>query len=412
MKSKINNILLGLLAFFATWGEGMQMVLSKASLVFPVLIILFIVLNYNYAFNAVKKYNILPKEFKHLFIFIFFHSLLFVLLNLGSIGFGTQTGDVNEEGYSFGTQDNGIIIVRYFLFLIFCVFLTVSLLSEKNLKIFGLFYSIGFISTIVLGGAYHGYAESLIRISGGLKDPNAMAFDALVSMAFSLFLFKRFQSKPIRFIILVSLIIELLAIILSFSRGALLALSVCAILYIVRKGFKRYLGILFVGILVTVLIGNYVIKSLDIDYDLIEARFSIKEMKEDKGSSRGDIWSAYLSNYDKYIITGTGINNSSSALKGNQLGVWDGYETHNLYLQFLVEYGFVGLILYLLYLRRILIVYKKTKDDFFCLLLMGISFMIVTFFLNIDKGRTMWIAFAIVNMVWSKSILLNRQLVR
>lgn len=143
-------------------------------------------------------------------------------------------------------------------------------------------------------------------------------------------------------------------------------------------------------------------KKMQIDSDVLKARFSLEEIKESKGSTRGDIWAAYLSSINKYYILGVGFNNSPSVIKGNTQGVDERYETHNLYLQFLVEYGFIGFLLYLLYWLGFIKLFKRIRGPVFFLYSMGILMMLITAFLNIDKGRTFWIVFAVINMVWMR----------
>jgi hypothetical protein len=58
----------------------------------------------------------------------------------------------------------------------------------------------------------------------------------------------------------------------------------------------------------------------------------------------------------------------------------------------------------LLYWRGYLRQFRKTKNDKWFLMSMGMVFLVVTFFLNIDKGRTFWIVLSLLNMVWMENI--------
>lgn len=122
---------------------------------------------------------------------------------------------------------------------------------------------------------------------------------------------------------------------------------------------------------VAIIVGTTAVRFLEIDTEMIETRFSIDEMKENKGANRGLIWEAYLTNIDKYFVTGMGIGNSPSIMKGNKQGVSETYESHNLYIQYFAEYGIVGLILYLLYWRDYIRQFKRTKIDKWFLMSMG-----------------------------------------
>lgn len=399
----LNIVLLALIGFFATWGEGMQHVFSRASLIYPALVAVYVVFNYGSLRRVLHRTAIVPKEFKILFLFILIHTVIYVIFNFNEIEFGRETGTANDEGFSYGKTESGMVIVRYFLFLLFSLYLTVTVSDERKLKVFSLSYIAGLICTII-GGAYHSYTDTLLRFSGGLQDPNAMAFDAIIALLFTLYLFNKYKTKGVRVFLTVSLVFEILAILISFSRGAYLAMLIWGIVYIVHKGLLRSLWkVLVVGVIALV-IGVIAIRSLGIDTEMLESRFSIEEMREKKGANRGFIWEAYLSNMDKYFVTGMGIGNSPSVMKGNKQGVSEDYESHNLYIQYFAEYGIIGLLLYLLYWRGYLRQFRKTKNDKWFLMSMGMVFLVVTFFLNIDKGRTFWIVLSLLNMVWMENI--------
>ena len=187
---------------------------------------------------------------------------------------------------------------------------------------------------------------------------------------------------------------------MSFSRGAYLALVIWGLLYFVRKGLIRNLGRIAMGVALFVIIGSIAANKIGIDMEILQERFSIEEMRENKGANRGYIWEVYLSNADKYFITGMGIGNSPKVMQGNEQGVAENYETHNLYLQFFAEFGIIGLLLYLRYWNSYMIRYRRIIGDEFILMTLGGVMMVVTFFLNIDKGRTFWIVLAILNMIW------------
>lgn len=393
-----NTILLFLIGFFATWGEGMQHIISRASLIYPAFVAIYIVYNFNSFKRIVRSQQIVPKEFKTLYIFITIHTAFYLLFNFQSIGFGTELGNANDAGFAYGKTETGIVILRYFMFLVFSLYLAVDFRNEDKLRTFSYAYIIGFIFTIV-GGAYNSYTNALMRFSGGLQDPNSMAFDALVAFILSMYLFHTNLSKTAKFFVIFSIIIDLLAIFLSFSRGAYLALFIWYLLYFIRKGVFRTIGRIILGFGLFVMIGLIAVNKMGIDVEILQERFSIEEIQENKGAKRGYIWEAYLCNADKYYITGMGIGNSPKVMQGNKQGVAENYETHNLYLQFFVEFGIVGLLLYLRYWKNYIKEYRRTKDKYFILFSVGICLLIVTFFLNIDKGRTFWIVLSLLNMI-------------
>lgn len=400
----LNIVLLALIGFFATWGEGMQKVISRASIIYPALAAVYMFFYYNSFIRSVRGKQIVPKEFKWLYVFILIHSIIYISLNFQSIGFGSEMGTTNDEGFAYGKTESGIVIIRYFLFLLFCLYLTVAFDNEYKLKIFAISFVIGFMCTILLGGAFHSYANALVRFSGGVQDPNVMAFDALVALIFSVYLYKSNKMFAIRMFLIVSFVIELLAVFLSFSRGAYLALAIWTLLYMIHKGLWRNIWKVIMGLVIFSIIGYMAMRNLGIDSEIVETRFSLEEMQEKKGANRGLIWETYLTNFDKYFVFGMGIGNSPKVMIGNKLGVSEAYESHNLYIQFFAEYGFIGLLLYLLYWRGYMHQNRRTQGNNYILMTVGWAFLVVTFFLNIDKGRTFWIVLAIINTVWMRNI--------
>ena len=181
-----------------------------------------------------------------------------------------------------------------------------------------------------------------------------------------------------------------------------MALFIWSILYFCRIGLSKHLWKIVIALFILIFAGGVIMKKMQINSDVLKARFSLEEIKESKGSTRGDIWAAYLSNINKYFVLGAGFDNSPSVIKGNTQGVDERYETHNLYLQFLAEYGIIGFLLYLMYWFGFIKLYKKIRGPVFFLYSMGILMMLITAFLNIDKGRTFWIVFAVINMVWMR----------
>lgn len=235
-----NTVLLFLIGFFATWGEGMQHVISRASFIYPAFVAIYIVCNLISFKSIVRSQQIVPREFKTLYLFITIHTALYLLFNFQSIGFGTESGNANDAGFAYGKTESGIVILRYFMFLVFSLYLAVVFCKEDKLRTFSYAYITGFIFTIV-GGASNSYANALIRFSGGLQDPNSMAFDALVALILSVYLFHTNFPKIAKVYVMFSIMIDLLAIFMSFSRGAYLALVIWCFLYFFRKGLIRNL---------------------------------------------------------------------------------------------------------------------------------------------------------------------------
>lgn len=386
-------------AFFMPWGEGMQHVFSKASTVFPICcaLIIFICL-----FFKIHLFTRLPKSFKIFVYFLLFHTFLFIFFNPELLTFGTVDVVERGNGFSIGKTSMGDSIMKLVLFILYGCFLT-KCLSNKIISVlkYSLFYAAGFSATILLGGFSNDYGGTL-RISGGLSDPNAMAVDALVAFSLSWFIFKEAYNKKIyRYIGLTNSAIACYAILMSFSRGAMIALVVMLFIYMSRRYNVMKMAFALIAVAVIVYMGYEVFTPSDIK-DTLQMRFSLKEIKESGGAGRTDIWIAYLLRWPYYFVTGTGYDNCNSVLINHREGLTISlnYVTHNQYLLYFVEQGIIGAILYISYIIFGFKLIHRISGANLCLVLPFIGYAFATFFVNLSNGRTLWLIFALVNYIY------------
>ncbi|HDL64983.1 MAG TPA: glycosyltransferase [Proteobacteria bacterium] len=80
----------------------------------------------------------------------------------------------------------------------------------------------------------------------------------------------------------------------------------------------------------------------------MKTRITIQALEETQGSKRLDIWPDYIRQFDRYALIGMGLDRSIEAIR-------DSYTAdsshplipHQTYLQILVEFGFIGLLLFI-----------------------------------------------------------------
>ena len=130
------------------------------------------------------------------------------------------------------------------------------------------------------------------------------------------------------------------AVLMSYSRGAMLALIVAAPLIGMLSRQRKRFGVAAVGVLLLLpyMAGN----------EIRQRFFSIEQYEEDgSANSRLDSWMAALRIARDYPIMGTGIRNSN--LLSYQYGAdREGRTIHSQYLQIAADNGFVGAGLYVL----------------------------------------------------------------
>ena len=191
-------------------------------------------------------------------------------------------------------------------------------------------------------------------ISFASSDPNITAF------IFTLFFFFNLKNiKSIKNKISVFLISSI--IILTFSRGAILAFSLSFLYFIlyeknISSTIKRAIKIV-VPLIIVLFILNIISDGLV--FDIFIKRFS--ESLNDGGSGRMNLWDESFKIFNNHPILGIGLNNSRYYISGTYI--------HNTFLQVLAETGIVGFAFYIIYILLIYLESKKidvfNKNNFF-----------------------------------------------
>ena len=383
------NILVSFSAFFATWGEGMQHLSINVSKFFLFAALALIIY---YVLLVKERKSYLPKSFKYLICFISFHTLIYIFVfNPDVLNFGIQSSVRLQNDFSREIEAGGNTILRFFIFCAYSCVLTYFLLKDKKLFfIYIFFYSLGFVVTLLIGGRTF-IAENTIRVSGGVMDPNAMAFSAIISFFGGLYCYYKCKKILFRVLTIGVMLISFVGVIVSMSRGGILAFVLAGFYYLIHK--YKFFHLLGIFLLCVVMLGWFYTRLPVEMKTAIELRFSIDKAKEDRGAGRLDVWGDYLSNIDKYFVSGMGMANERAAIKDNythRLNI-----THNQYLQYFVEYGIIGVLLFFYYI--VSLINGIMKGNNLILSSIFIAMLVVMFTLDIDKTRDYWIVLAWMN---------------
>ena len=204
------------------------------------------------------------------------------------------------------------------------------------------------------------------------------------------------------------IVVCIVSIILSFSRGCMLAGLTSIIFYLYKQGkFSKVVSGLVVFLIVIIIGSMFIPEEIK---TAIELRFSIGQVKETGGAGREEIWYEYIKYWYSYIFVGSGLGNCQSVLFEN--GSSEYRVTHNQYLKYLVEFGFFGFILYMRFIMKGISICKKSLSQYNFLVLPFISMLVASFFMNIDSGRTYWVIVSLVNYAWLNSFKNNETYVR
>ncbi|WP_161595850.1 O-antigen ligase family protein [Deferribacter desulfuricans] len=229
--------------------------------------------------------------------------------------------------------------------------------------------------------------RAIPRLIGTFSDPNFFVLANTFFFYYLLFMKKNLFEK-LTFIIIV------INIILTFSRGGIISLSIVLIIYFVvnliiviirnfkiKKFFLKHLFffIFLVGIIVFL-----------INEDTLFKEMFIKRINSlSEGSGRLEIWLHGLNFFYNNFLLGIGLYN----FLPYNIHYYNNYHyMHNTYLEVLVETGIVGFILYILFhiflLIHILKMYKINKN-YIIILLSYFSLFLQMFFLS-----------SLINEIW------------
>jgi len=387
LRLNIADYLLFFIAFFASWGTGLQTVstfdLSKLFIIFSIFLIVY------WCFFVKNKF-IFPKYFNIFFIFAFVHTLIaYTLLFNNEFTFKYLETIVLENGFVTIEEAVGLKIVRFFLFMLLGNALASLIKETRQLRRFTFGYTLGVLSVILLGG-YSSYTGSGYRLSGGFLNPNAFGLAGLTVTFFSLInYFYENQKQILKTTFLSFSLLGICIILMSGSRGTMLSLIIGLIVFFANTKTFRTVRIILVIILFSVL-------SLMLFEERISATLAqrISLLGEDRGAGRMDIWKDYLSEFPKYIFTGAGLHRSIEVIKNSYSVILK--TTHNNYLRVLVEFGLLGLLFFIMGIKQIYKRLSRSKSYFSSgIKSLLIAWCVSSLFMDSLDSRTTWIILGI-----------------
>ena len=277
------------------------------------------------------------------------------------------------------------LMVTFFII----ISLSVRYYSDVEIKLIKLaFYGsicVAWISTLFFS-FFHG-GRMYIEISS-LMDPNDFATG--LAMAFALCLTELMHKRKIIFNVIC--LISLLAIVyFTGSRGGLLTLLVIIFIWVVSlKGKKKYILLGSIAVATVIL---FTCAELGIGPSMLQ-RFSITALIASGGTGRSDIWKAALKYFAEqdpiHMLFGNGLGSFADTVKYVQVGHDYRYESHNMFINILIEGGVVGLGLLITCFVSLYINAIKNKNLFGVLAVTG--FIVSGISLDAQVYRTFAIA--------------------
>jgi probable O-glycosylation ligase (exosortase A-associated) len=206
------------------------------------------------------------------------------------------------------------------------------------------------IRNYLTGNFLEGLGPSDLRIQGYdaplTGNPNDLALTLNLILPLTIALFTTCHRRGLRALLLGLMVLDVTAIIATFSRGGFIAFSVMLAIYLFilcRRGGAGWAFLIVVLILSA-------LPFLPSSY--IHRIATITSVESDTTGSSQERWT-YMAAATQYTLThplvGAGIGMNMLALNEMRGPAWK--EVHNVYLEYAMELGFPGVVLFLLLLR-------------------------------------------------------------
>lgn len=205
-------------------------------------------------------------------------------------------------------------------------------------------------------------ARTSLMILGTPTDPNEFAGLFCATISLTIIIIMNIKKRVIQALMVFAVCIEIYAVLMTGSRGALLSviISIFLTLFFLRQfSFKLLIFLVVATTLIGFIFINWVLPSLPMQ---IMERFSLEALVNDQGSGRLGIWSDALHQF---------YNNSSlKLLFGYGAGGITAGTTivsttmHNQFIQNLVNYGLLGFSLYMVFLVRVFNIFRRQNREY------------------------------------------------
>ncbi len=395
---QFSSVLLFIVAFFAPWGEAtgsfFGIGFSKLFVVGAVPLVM------NWLLFSRPRFKVFPGKFNLLVLFLIAHTIFYYLIfNRGLLEFGYGQVVYLRDGFATVEETMGMTLLRFILFIGLGYALARYLDTSKKIVIFCIAYGLGLCTMMLLFSGYSTisafYGE--LRYAGGFLNANAFAMSASTAFFLMMFAMKSSQfSKLHKIFLILMILLAVYGLLSSGSRsgliGFLLGVTIITFYSPLRNMSVFWLPAIF--LIFTILLTAFVPEQVFHD---ISKRLSIERMASDRGAKRLDIWDAYLKHTEKYVFQGVGLNKGTEVVTQE----FGGREraTHNLFLKILVEFGAIGLVLFVLGISQIFKIILSVRGkplERAIILALFISWLVNVFFHDFLTSRDTWIILGFV----------------
>jgi O-antigen ligase len=250
----------------------------------------------------------------------------------------------------------------------------------------------------------------LIRSTGGFSNPNSLGFVAMAAAFLCFAVTRMHEARPIeKGLAAAFLAASLLILMKSVARSSILATCAGLITMMALDPMSKKMRMMAI----CALAGVCVLFVLPSDlWNSVQERFDPDYIKGTEFGMRVPIAIDYFNQWPTYIVQGVGYNRAVEVTR-NSFTTRELWEPHNTYLTVLVEYGFIGFLLFMASMASLWrrIVARKREKPLFSAnsTYAGLLVAIASFFIVGTYGtRDFWLCWAVL-AVWGNWTQLESQ---
>lgn len=340
-------------------------------------------------FIVVKFFELLKSSSKinlnktGIFLYLFFMVVLFGVL---------------KNGF---TEDTFITIFRLLVgFLVYIIYASertniyIDYISKALLFTPVLLFTINIRQIInFLQGSYAGQFTQRMTISNSFGNPNFFSNYLLIPYVLSMHYFiTALQGKKIKNVLFnfVTMLISIILILITSSRGSILALILTSTIYLLwylrKNKFKLHYILLILAIIL--LVGSLMLTYLDSVINTFFSRISYNDLME--GSGRNVIFSEAIETFIDNPFWGVGLGNFKNISQS-------GTRTHNLYLELLTETGLIGFLIFFIIIIRIVTIINRIDQIYISYYFSFIAMLLNGFTINMLDLRHFWLIIGVLS---------------
>ena len=314
----------------------------------------------------------------------------------------------------FWAKDGSVVLARVvnlINLLLFYILFQDLVKNNKRLKIvlFTLFIT-GIIYSLITVGIElqtHVQRVGLTKI----QNPNHLAMSLIIGFLVTPYILKTLKSHFLKIITILGILVSIVAIIMTGSRGAWVGLVIAFVLtfLIIKSKVIRPRNLIIIGIIIVIFIFALYQTGVISQYT-VKRITTITDIRENRGGAgRLNIWKVGLEMIKYNPIIGVGLNNFSVRFENyiapadmeGKYHMYPGCGPHNMFLSIQGELGIIGLVLFLLFFWTTFKSLLPHRQDPRAII--GILLLTFIFFTGItgtiQYTKSFWIAISIATLI-------------